>query len=209
MCFYGLDLGTSIVRFHQSELSIWRDLAQWEWPTLASPVWSLSAQDEWDVRLAGCFNHRDWDWDWPPQTSFFSRREKVSVIEYLCRVCGNISPALYITLYSKNSSLLTWSLPSPGLFSLYSSQVTDRWFIYSEPALHGYFQPPPWQNGGSDVNTLSLMLFVLPEDLGIHNSQIFIMMMVTNQPGISTNHSPALGQVTEVWPMRERPGCVE
>ena len=31
---YGIDLGASIVKFHQSEHSIWRDLDQWECSTL-------------------------------------------------------------------------------------------------------------------------------------------------------------------------------
>ena len=48
---------------------------------------------------------------------------------------------------------------------------------------------------GSQVNMLSLMLFLLP---GAGAIQIFIMMMVTNQLGISTNHSPARGQVTQI-----------
>ena len=35
--------------------------------------------------------------------------------------------------------------------------------------------------GSGEGNMLSLMLFVLPEDhLGIHKSQILVMMMVTN-----------------------------
>ena len=34
VCCYGIDLGASIVSFHQSEDSIWRDLDQWERTTL-------------------------------------------------------------------------------------------------------------------------------------------------------------------------------
>ena len=47
---------------------------------------------------------------------------------------------------------------------------------------------------GSQVNMLSLMLFLWP---GAGAIQIFIMMMVTSHPEISANHRPVLCQVIE------------
>ena len=44
VCCYGIDLGASIVMFHQSEHSISSDLDKWEWSTLGwQEPWSWSS----------------------------------------------------------------------------------------------------------------------------------------------------------------------